>query len=157
MRRSRRLLLAMLVSVIVLGDGATRIGAQRSQPEDASLGAGCSVTEPVTALPPPDLYADPFGSGPWYVNHDRTIWAASGAWKAGATGNKVLWIRPAGASFSVIGRLLDSRSEAALTFEERCCYPTGFQSSRLYFPVPGCWEINAQSGKSSLTFIARVP
>jgi hypothetical protein len=37
-----------------------------------------------------------------------------------------------------------------------CCYPTRFQSSGLYFPTEGCWEVTAQAGESELVFVVRV-
>ncbi len=42
--------------------------------------ASCLVTEAIHAVPPRDPNADPFGSGPWYINADRTIWAGLSAW-----------------------------------------------------------------------------
>lgn len=124
---------------------------------DSHEPASCEVTETVRETPPKDPNADPFGSGPWYVNADRTIWAG---WLAPrmttqARGNKVLWIRPAGTDLSVSARRLDGSSgrfEATIP----CCYPTGFQASGLYFSESGCWEITARSGGAQLTFITWV-
>jgi hypothetical protein len=121
---------------------------------DAGAGA-CSVTETVRATPPKDPNADGFGSGPWYVNTDRSLWAVAYGMSAGGRGNKVVWIRPQGTELVVSARRLDGGSG---TFEASipCCYPTGFQSSGLHFSEPGCWEISAKAGDSTLTFITWV-
>ena len=117
----------------------------------------CPATEAMRAEPPRDPNADPFGSGPWYVNADRTIWAGWDAVRmvAGPKGNKVLWIRPQGTHLTVSGRRLDSQAPPA-NADIPCCYPTGFQASGLFFPTEGCWEISAKAGKSELTFVTQV-
>ena len=117
----------------------------------------CPVTEAIRAVPPRDPNADPFGSGPWYINADRTIWAGWDAVRmvAGPEGNKVLWIRPRGTQLTVSGRRLDAEVPPP-TASIPCCYPTGFQASGLIFPTEGCWEISAKAGNSQLTFVTRV-
>ena len=124
---------------------------------DDSSRAGCLVTDAVRAEPPRDRNADPFGSGPWYVNADRTIWAGWDAvrMRAGNKGNKVLWIRPAGNQLTVTGRRLDAEAPP-MKATIPCCYPTGFQASGLAFPAAGCWEIAAVAGTSQLTFVTSV-
>lgn len=117
----------------------------------------CFATQAVRATPPKDPNADPFGSGPWYVNADSSIWAGWAAVRmsAGGGGNKVLWIRPSGTELVVSARRLDGGSgkfEASIP----CCYPTGFQASGLHFSDPGCWEISAKAGDSELTFVTWV-
>jgi hypothetical protein len=127
------------------------------QSEAAKTKSECQVTEPIRAEPPQDPNADPFGSGPWYVNADRRIWAGWDAvrMEAGEKGNKVLWIRPQGTQLTVSGRRLDADApppKASIP----CCYPTGFQASGLAFPTEGCWEVTAKAGTSELTFVAKV-
>jgi hypothetical protein len=117
----------------------------------------CAATEPIRAEPPRDANADPFGTGPWYVNADRSIWAGWDAVRmvAGEKGNKVLWIRPQGTQLVVSGRRLDAEAPP-LKARIPCCYPTGFQASGLMFFSGGCWEISAKAGASTLTFVTRV-
>ena len=115
----------------------------------------CPVTEAIRAVPPRDPNADPFGSGPWYINADRTIWVWAVRMVAGPEGNKVLWIRPRGTQLTVSGRRLDAEVPPP-TASIPCCYPTGFQASGLIFPTEGCWEISAKAGNSQLTFVTRV-
>jgi hypothetical protein len=140
---------ALLMSLVTLSLAAC---AARTPPNSA-----CPATEPIRAEPPRDPNADPFGSGPWYINADRTIWAGWDAVRmvAGPEGNKVLRIRPQGTQLAVSGRRLDSHAPPAKA-EIPCCYPTGFQASGLFFPTEGCWEISANAGTSELTFVTQV-
>jgi hypothetical protein len=118
--------------------------------------SACPVTEAIRAEPPRDPNADPFGTGPWYVNTDRSIWAWDAIrMVAGPKGNKVLWIRPQGTQLTISGRRLDANASPA-TATIPCCYPTGFQATGLAFPTEGCWQISAKAGSSALTFITRV-
>jgi hypothetical protein len=127
-----------------------------------AFGSGCTQacepTEPVLAMPPPDnaVLSEPV-EGLYFINEDSTIWA-SGEWAAFKgygqdleAGIKVGWFRPAGEELVITGRRLDGN---APPFEAHipCCYPTRFQATGLYFPTPGCWEITATAGESSLTF-----
>jgi hypothetical protein len=91
------------------------------------------------------------------MNADRTIWAGWDAvrMKAGPKGDKVLWIRPAGTQLTVAGRRLDG-SAPPMKARTPCCYPGGFQTSRLWFPTEGCWEVVAKAGASELKFVTRV-
>jgi hypothetical protein len=124
---------------------------------DVTSRAECRATEAIRAEPPRDPNAGPFGSGPWYVNADRTVWAGGDAvrMRAGKKGNKVLWIRPSGTQLIVSGRRLDGKAEA-MKPTIPCCYPTGFQASGLTFATEGCWEITAVAGTNQLTFVTRV-
>jgi hypothetical protein len=123
-----------------------------------ALLAMCSLSATAKEEPPPDVGADPFGTGPWYVNADRTIWAsADGAWKARNSRNKVLWIRPRGTQLTVSGRRLD-REVPPLTAQinYRAYQERSFQPSYVYVPTEGCWEVTAKAGSSTLTFVTRV-
>ena len=108
----------------------------------------------VLDTPRDDPNADPFGSGPWHINADRTIWVWDQMYRAGV-GLKTLWIRPSGTQLVVVGRRLDSEA-APLQAVIPCCYPTGFQASALLFPTEGCWEVTATAGSSKLTFVTKV-
>lgn len=144
---TRALVSVSLVILSVVGLGAAN---EKASPY-------CPATDAVRAEPPRDPNADPFGSGPWYANGDRTIWAGWDAvrMRAGKKGNKVLWIRPAGTQLTVVGRRLDTTA-SPMKPTIPCCYPTGFQASRLAFPTEGCWEIVAVAGTRQLTFVTRV-
>jgi hypothetical protein len=66
-----------------------------------------------------------------------------------------MWIRPAGATFTVLGERLDGDS-APLDVHIPCCYPTGFQVSSVTFPAAGCWKVTAKAGDHELQFVTRV-
>ena len=118
----------------------------------------CPVTPTVIDTPPDDPNADPFGSGPWFVNADKTIWARPGPeyWTAGESGNKVIWIRPAGTKLEVSGHRLDADApELEVWIPDG--YLTGFQVTGMTFPTPGCWEVTATAGESELKFVVEIP
>jgi hypothetical protein len=150
-----RVLLGVIV-VLVSNVAATRTIQTQPVTSQASSVSACPVTEPVQAVPANDPNADPFGSGPWYINADRSMWAIAGHWVEGPQGNKVLWIRPQGTNLKVVGRRLDGDGAMALKADIPCCYPTGFQASRVYFPTSGCWEVTATAGGSELKFVTKV-
>ncbi len=123
----------------------------------AAAPAPCPVSELVRETPPKDPHADPFDAGPWFVNAERTLWALwSAGWQAGPDGNKVIWIRPAGAALTVTGRRLDGAADP-LRVEIPGGYGTGFQVTGVYVPAAGCWEITAQAGEHRLQFVAAIP
>ena len=119
---------------------------------DAS--SSCPETPRVSEEPPPDPGGDRFGSGPWNVNADRTIWVEPSApWHEGS--HKVMWIRPAGTQLTVQGTRLDADA-APLTAHIPCCYPTGFQVSTITFPAAGGWRVTAKAGDHELQFVTKV-
>jgi hypothetical protein len=118
----------------------------------------CPVTPTVIDTPPDDPNADPFGSGPWFINADKTIWAGPGPehWAAGESGNKVIWIRPTGTQLEVSGQRLDADApELEVWIPDG--YLTGFQVTGMTFPTPGCWEVTATAGESELKFVVEIP
>lgn len=133
----------------------------------ASLGTSteagyCPVTEPAWVKPPEDaaVLNDP-EYGHYFVNEDASIMASAGWTKdeeyrrVRRDGVKVGWFRPVGASLDVTAHRLDGD---APPFEAHipCCYPTRFQSSGLFFPTEGCWEVIAKAADSVLSFIVRI-
>lgn len=145
----------MLITMLLFGGVLTSLASEPGGV--AAHPPACVVTEPIRAEPPRDPNADPFGTGPWYINADRTIWAGWDATrlKSGKGGNKVLWIRPQGTRLTVAGRRLDAAA-SPLEVSIPSGYPTGFQPSGLVFPSSGCWEITATSGPSKLVFVTKV-
>jgi hypothetical protein len=110
----------------------------------------------VKDVPPEDPSADPFGNGPWYVNDDRSIWAAWQPLVSGKEGNRILWIKPPGQRLEISGRRLDGET-VRLEVKSNASYLTkGFEPNRLFFAVPGCWEVTATSGKEELVFVVAV-
>ena len=128
-------ILAFLTGATMLGLINLAAQGREAAPVAVDSRKECVVSKDVLDTPPKDPNADPFGSGPWHINADRTMWAWDQVYKAGA-GNKTLWIRPAGTQLVVVGRRLDSEA-APLQSVIPCCYPTGFQASALLFPTEG--------------------
>jgi hypothetical protein len=160
MLTKRLLRLVGAIMLLALRGSPTLVGIEAQGPSGriASI-TPCQHSELVWAEPPRDPNADPFGRRPWYVNADRSIWAGwlAGHWVSGTKGNKVLWIRPRGTDLKVAGRRLDGDGAMELRADIPCCYPTGFQASRVYFPTPGCWEVTATAGESELRFVTKIP
>ena len=142
--------LAILLSDVALAHHAYGLGVEAAQ-------AGCAATEPAKTEPSSETNAFRGSAGTWYTNADRTIWAGGQATdlSAGASGNKVPWLRPSGTDLTVSGRRLDGES-APLRAVIPCCFPNSFQASGLYLPTDGCWEITAKAGAHRLTFVTRV-
>lgn len=116
----------------------------------------CHPTEPVRDVPPDDPSADPFGSGPWYLNEDRSIWAAWQPLVSGKAGNRIMWIKPPGLKIRITGRRLDGDAPPFEVERNSAYLSKGFEPNRLYFPVPGCWEVTATSGEEELVFVVEV-
>jgi hypothetical protein len=136
------------------------VDAPRGLAADTAPASGdpvaCRVTATVRKHPPQDLRASDFGHGPWHVNSERTVWAKPWhPWTTRAKGIKVFWVRPAGAQLHISGRRLDGEAPP-LAARIPCCYPWGFQSTRLFFPAPGCWEVTGTAGSESATFTVAV-
>lgn len=146
----------MKLPLLGLSLAALAVSACAAAAPPAPTAPACPVTPTVTETPPRDPNADPFGSGPWFVNADRSLWAQWNlGWQAGPDGNKVLWIRPAGAKLTVTGRRLDGDAPP-LRADIPGGYPTTFQVSGVYLSEPGCWEITAEAGGRRLQFVAQI-
>jgi hypothetical protein len=69
------------------------------------------------------------------------------------------WMRAVPGKLTVSGHRLDGDAPP-LQADIKCCFKeSGFQSSHLIFPTPGCWEVVAQLGdvpESRLTFVRQV-
>jgi hypothetical protein len=126
----------------------------------------CPVSPHVTGHPP----RGPAGNNDWYANANRTIWATFWGWdfvlrgadqvdpkRGHVPGQKVLWYKPSDSSLSVTGRRIDGNAPPLgydISIDPR---PSGpIQPSGIYFPVPGCWEIEAKAGTAELRFVVLV-
>jgi hypothetical protein len=123
-----------------------------SSAEGGTYGFNCPLS-PVEYGPPDGLPDDTGLVFWWYVNSDRTVWAAAANMEQGD--NKVPWIRPKGTELRVSARRLDADSPPGRAIAA-CCYGGLFQASALSFPSEGCWEISATAGSSKLTFVTLV-
>jgi hypothetical protein len=154
MKRSKpHLVISLLIiATLVSACGTASAAALETQPTEVPA---CPVTPTVVAEPPDDPNADPFGAGPWVINDDQTIWVSPVGWMAGSNGNKVIWIRPAGAELEVTGQWLDGEA-GELDIQMPGGYSTGFQVMGLGFPSSGCWQVTAAAGDSRLEFVVDV-
>lgn len=128
-------------------------------PAENAAADTCPVTKSVWSTPPEDAAVPGLPEpGYYFVNDDQSIWA-SAAWTMDeeyqhvrADGVKVGWFRPEGTELAIAGRRLNGHAPA-LDAHIPCCYPTRFQSSGLFFPTEGCWEVTAKAEDSELSFI----
>ncbi|PKO12728.1 MAG: hypothetical protein CVU39_22440 [Chloroflexi bacterium HGW-Chloroflexi-10] len=145
--------LLVLVTLFLV---SCRTPAAQTQP---APNEACAVTQPVWDKPPEDSAvqgAPAFGY--YFINADRSIWG-SASWKeqeektlrVNEEGLKMGWFRPEGAELVITGERMDAEAPP-LDVYMPCCYPNRFQSSSLFFPTEGCWEITAKAADSVLSF-----
>jgi len=154
-----------LLPVCLLNAG-TRQTNSADTPSPANSANGCPVSPRVADYPSDG----PHVNNAWYANADRTIWATFWGWdfvrrgsdepdsKTGyEPGQKVLWYKPTDYALTVTGRRTDGAAPPLVYDIARDPRPRGpIQPSRVYFPAPGCWEINAKAGSSELRFVVLV-
>ena len=74
----------------------------------------------------------------------------------GAFGVKVGWYRYGQGKLKITGTRLDEPGRVTRTSVPSGYGSTGFQSSAIYFPSPGCWKVTATVGHSHLTYVTAV-
>ena len=161
--RSSMLLIVILgaCAAVVIGCASSPAAAQpapSATAADISSSATCVESETVREEAPRVAGADPFGSGPWYVNADRTIWVGWGSgppWVKGEN-KKVAWLKPPGKSLIISGRRLDGDGEQLTTIQTGGYNSFGYDFTDLFFPTGGCWEITGKAGTTSFTFVTKV-
>jgi len=116
----------------------------------------CDETRTVEAQPPPTNNAGPLGSGPWWVNADRSLWmqSATGKWHVGYN-QKNMMIKPSGVRPTIAGVRIDGPSSP---MEVRWVpqLAAEFQTMGLTFANAGCWKISATAGDRRLEVIVRI-
>ncbi len=76
--------------------------------------------------------------------------------KDGALGWKFPWWRAVCGHLTITGRRLDGPAPPLRAHVPEGYGETGFQSSGVYFPSEGCWEITGRVGDAELTFVLEV-
>ena len=114
----------------------------------------CNVTRGILQTKTGTVEKMALGNGPWIINQDRTIWAADQPYIANRVVNTV-WMRPANTELKISARRLDGDAPQ-LTVGPAAPYRTGYVAVGVVFPAPGCWEVTATAGESTLTYITRV-
>jgi hypothetical protein len=128
------------------------IGAQQA-PELASF--VCPVTKPkspmyefknefLTTMLWPDGTVVFKPDGPGEVKEDGSLEMKFG------------WMRLVKGQLHIEGRRLDGAAPPLTAVIPAGYGDTGFQSTALIFPTPGCWEVTGHVGNGSLTFVTRV-
>lgn len=74
----------------------------------------------------------------------------------GSLGMKFPWVRGVAGELTITGRRLDAPAPPPRTSIPDGYGLTGFQSSGIYFPTEGCWEITGRVGDANLTFVTLV-
>lgn len=142
---------------------AKRPPESTTTPDPTEVARACPKTAPEWAKPPHDsAVSNEPAYGYYFVNDDRSVWAAAWWAEAGAPGLsihdlaiKVGWFRPAGVPLVITGQRLDAPA-SPLAASVPCCYPTRFQATGLIFPTEGCWEVTATADDRALSFVVWV-
>jgi hypothetical protein len=132
---------------------AASVGAQQT-PKPASF--ACPVSQPngpgeyeykneflMTSLWPDGTVVFKPG-GPGSVEED------------GSLEMKFPWTRYIKGQLTIDGHRLDGSAPPLRAHIPAGYGDTGFQSTGLIFPTPGCWEVTGHVGKGRLTFVTRV-
>jgi hypothetical protein len=138
----------------------TRLGTPSPQP------GACAVTVP-RPVPTTEPWRDSlFGSNSAHGN--GKLWVGglgqTGVIDAGpdaietdgSVGMKFGWWRAVPGALRITGRRLDAAASPVRSSVPDGYGDTGFQSSGVHFPTPGCWEVTGRVGTTSLTFVTLV-
>jgi hypothetical protein len=99
-------------------------------------------------------YGSAYGNGQLWVgglglNGVIQFETASDGWKLG-------WWRAVSGDLRITGRRLDAAAPPLRSTVSRGYGDIGFQSSGVYFPTAGCWEVTGTAGTARLTFVTLV-
>ncbi len=121
--------------------------------------SGCLVTLPAPVPSSEPWRASLFGSDHAYGNGQLWVGGLSAdgtiPFKDAdeSTGWKLGWWRAGPGDLSITGRRLDAAAPPLRTHVPSGYGASGFQSSGVYFPTPGCWEITGVAGPARLSFV----
>ena len=117
----------------------------------------CPITHPNGSLPPGSTFGSEFhGNGSIWVG----VWDANVVvWKPAADGSvtaKFGWWRGVPGKLEIEGRRLDAAAPPLVGPVPDGYGDSGFQSSGITFPTPGCWQVTGRVGDASLIFVTLV-
>lgn len=144
---------AVVVSAALLLAGPGEAGATEHQ-----VNTDCATTERSSSGPPSDqmrrLSEHWLRSGRLWMGYTR---GSRNFESRPTTGQKIAWYREVRGPLRIRGQRIDAPA-SPLTARVPYGYgQTGFQSSRLFFPTPGCWKVSAVVGTSrAYVFVIRV-
>lgn len=132
-----------------------------------SVAGRCPVTLPRPWTPPPGVPQRAlFGSD--YASGNGRLWVG-GLWPSGviqagprfinadgSVGMKFGWWRTVPGHLRITGRRLDATAPPLRATVPDGYGITGFQSSGVYFPTAGCWQVTGKAGTATLTFVTMV-
>ena len=132
-----------------------------------SAAGRCPVTLPRPWVPPTGVPQRAlFGSD--YASGNGRLWVG-GLWPSGvihagprlintdgSVGMKFGWWRNVRGHLTITGRRLDAAAPPLRAHVPNGYGMTGFQSSGVYFPSAGCWQVTGKAGMATLTFVTMV-
>lgn len=163
---------SLLLYVSIGCSGTPSTNQVRSSELDAPL--RCKVTLPNGSQPPvPHFGGTVEYSSPSRGSHDKRVEGSHGngrLWvvlppdgkllvtpeRDGSLGGKFPWWRGVRGHLTIWGRRLDAPGSPTRVSVPEGYGETGFQSSGVYFPSEGCWEITGSAGDAELTFVVDV-
>jgi hypothetical protein len=142
-----------------LSDGMARsFRAQNALSRRIAQVDPCAITRPNRSEPPGSTFGGPLyhGNGAIWVGLGTANVNTAEPDQEGSLRVKFGWWRGVSGQLRIEGRRLDAPG-APLRADVPSGYgPSGFQSSALFFPVEGCWEVTAHAGSASLSFVTLV-
>lgn len=159
-------MLALIAAIVGCDSGERPGGGERPEVPELSIsrtGGGCPGTHPSRNLPFPGedfnygnrylgvaiwrrgrLVARPDGSSWGQIGPDGSIWAKLGWWRA------------VPGRLTIHGEMLDAAAPPLDASVPSGYGSTGFQSSGLTFPTPGCWGVVGSVAGHELQFVVLV-
>lgn len=135
---------------------------QLGRKSPTSTPSSCPITNPNSFMPPGELpSANRHGNDALWTSlwpEGKILVQPQQVETDGSLGMKFPWWRgPGGQGRLVVeGRRLDAPAPPLQAHIPDGYGESGFQSTALYFPSDGCWEITGKAGNAILTFVTSV-
>lgn len=143
-----------IVTNSLAGAGGVFVSASPASPKE------CSVTTPNGSAPPGEAPSGlHHGNGELWVviaYGGRIVADESMIQPDGSVRVKFPWWRGVSGQLEIVGRRLDASSPRLQAGVPSGYGDIGFQSTAVFFPTEGCWEITGRVGNAELTFIVHV-
>jgi hypothetical protein len=140
-------------------------GSPTTSPGTTPATADCPVTRPRPFEPPPGVsYEALFGADASHGNGQLWVGGLGSGGVVvvaepdpdGSLSMKFGWYRVTAGRLTITGRRLDAPAPPARANVPDGYGDTGFQSTAVIFPTPGCWEITGTVGPTAITFVTLV-
>ena len=123
---------------------------------------GCQVTPPNGHIPPGQA-GNPGSDRATYLGNGE-LWTVlppqgtlrEAARRDGSMAQKFPWWRAVRGRLAITGRRVDGRGPALRARIPGGYGSTGFQSTAIIFPTPGCWSVTGTAGSATLRFVTLV-